>query len=157
MPRKSVIVKRELLPDPVYRDIVIAKFVNTLMSDGKKSVAEQIIYGCIDELKKKVPAEDPLVVLKKAIENCKPMVEVKSRRVGGSTYQVPVEVRPSRRQALAIRWLVTYAAERSEKTMKDRLAVEVVDAYNNRGATIKKREDVHKMAEANKAFAHYRW
>ncbi len=157
MPRKAVIVKRELLPDPVYRDLVIAKFVNTLMSDGKKAVAEQIIYGCIDELKKKVPAEDPLIVLKKAIENCKPMVEVKSRRVGGSTYQVPVEVRPSRRQALAIRWLVTFARSRSEKTMKDRLAVEVVDAFNNRGATIKKREDVHKMAEANKAFAHYRW
>jgi small subunit ribosomal protein S7 len=157
MPRKSVIVKRELLPDPVYRDIVISKFVNTLMNDGKKSVAEQIIYGCLDELKKKVPAEDPMIVLKKAIENCKPMVEVKSRRVGGSTYQVPVEVRPSRRQALAIRWLVTFARERSEKTMKDRLAVEVVEAFNNRGATIKKREDVHKMAEANKAFAHYRW
>jgi small subunit ribosomal protein S7 len=127
------------------------------MISGKKSVAESIIYGCIDELKKKVTTEEPLNVLKKAIENCKPVVEVKSRRVGGSTYQVPVEVRPSRRQALAIRWLVTYAAERTEKTMKDRLAVEVVDAFNNRGATIKKREDVHKMAEANKAFAHYRW
>src|SRR3984957_95131 len=158
MPRKkNVVVKREILPDPVFRDVVVAKFINTLMSSGKKSVAEAIIYGCIDELKKKVPAEDPLGVLKKAIENCKPVVEVKSRRVGGSTYQVPVEVRPSRRQALAIRWLVTYASERTEKTMKDRLAMEVVDAYNNRGTAIKKREDVHKMAEANKAFAHYRW
>jgi len=158
MPRKkNVVKKREILPDPVYRDVVISKFINTLMISGKKSVAESIIYGCIDELKKKVTNEDPLAVLKKAIENCKPVVEVKSRRVGGSTYQVPVEVRPSRRQALAIRWLVTYAAERTEKTMKDRLAVEVVDAFNNRGATIKKREDVHKMAEANKAFAHYRW
>jgi len=158
MPRKkNVVVKREVLPDPVFRDLVVSKFVNTLMSDGKKSVAEGIIYGCIEELRKKIPAEEPLAVLKKAIENCKPVVEVKSRRVGGSTYQVPVEVRPSRRQALAIRWLVTYARERTEKTMKDRLAVEVADAYNNRGATIKKREDVHKMAEANKAFAHYRW
>jgi len=158
MPRKkNVVSKREILPDPVFRDVVVSKFINTLMSSGKKSVAEAIIYGCIDEFKKKVPAEDPLGVLKKAIENCKPVVEVKSRRVGGSTYQVPVEVRPSRRQALAIRWLVTYASERTEKTMKDRLAVEVFDAFNNRGATIKKREDVHKMAEANKAFAHYRW
>ena len=158
MPRKkTAVVKREILPDPVYRDLVVAKFINTLMIQGKKSVAEQILYGCVDELKKKVTAEDPLAVLKKAIENCKPVVEVKSRRVGGSTYQVPVEVRPSRRQALAIRWLVTYASERTEKTMKDRLAMEVVDAYNNRGTAIKKREDVHKMAEANKAFAHYRW
>ncbi len=158
MPRKkNVSFKREILPDPIYRDVTIAKFINTLMSDGKKSVAEQIIYGCIEVIKSKITAEDPMIVLKKAIENCKPMVEVKSRRVGGSTYQVPVEVRPSRRQALAIRWLVTYARERSEKTMMDRLAVEVMDAYNNRGTTIKKREDVHKMAEANKAFAHYRW
>lgn len=158
MPRKkNVVVKREILPDPVNRDIVISKFVNTLMEDGKKAVAEGIIYGCLDELKKKVPAEDPMVILKKALENCKPMVEVKSRRVGGATYQVPVEVRPSRRQALAIRWIVTFARERTEKTMKDRLAVEVLEAFNNRGATIKKREDVHKMAEANKAFAHYRW
>lgn len=158
MPRKkNVVVKREILPDPVYRDVVISKFVNTLMADGKKAPAENILYGCIEELKKRVTTEDPLVVLKKAIENCKPLVEVKSRRVGGSTYQVPVEVRPSRRQALAIRWLVTYARERSEKTMKDRLAAEALDAYNNRGTAIKKREDVHKMAEANKAFAHYRW
>ncbi|MCC6278792.1 MAG: 30S ribosomal protein S7 [Oligoflexia bacterium] len=157
MPRKKNVVKREILPDPIYRDVVLAKFVNTLMEDGKKSVAEGILYGCIDEVKKKVPAEDPLVVLRKAIENCKPLVEVKSRRVGGATYQVPVEVRPSRRQALAIRWLVTYARERSEKTMRDRLASEVIDAFNNRGTAIKKREDVHKMAEANKAFAHYRW
>jgi small subunit ribosomal protein S7 len=158
MPRKkNVVVKREILPDPVYRDVVVSKFINTLMIGGKKSVAEGIIYACIDELKKKAPNEEPLAVLKKAIENCKPVVEVKSRRVGGSTYQVPVEVRPSRRQALAIRWLVTYASERTEKTMKDRLAVEVFDAFNNRGSTIKKREDVHKMAEANKAFAHYRW
>ncbi len=158
MPRKkNVVVKREILPDPVFKDVVVSKFINTLMTGGKKSLAEQIIYGCIEELKKKVPGEDPLNVLKKAIENCKPVVEVKSRRVGGSTYQVPVEVRPSRRQALAIRWLSTYARERTEKTMKDRLAVEVFEAYNNRGTTIKKREDVHKMAEANKAFAHYRW
>src|SRR6185312_12543545 len=145
MPRKkNVDTKRDILPDPVYRDLTIAKFINTLMSDGKKSVAEGIMYGCIEELKKKMPAEDPMVVLKKAIENCKPMVEVKSRRVGGSTYQVPVEVRPSRRQALAIRWLVTFAQERSEKNMRARLATELMDAYNNRGATIKKREDVHK-------------
>ena len=158
MPRKkSAVAKREILPDPVYRDLTVAKFINTLMYGGKKSLAEQIIYGCIEELRKKVPNEEPLGVLKKAIENCKPVVEVKSRRVGGSTYQVPVEVRPGRRQALAIRWLVTYARERTEKTMKDRLAVEVFDAFNNRGMTIKKREDVHKMAEANKAFAHYRW
>ena len=158
MPRKkNVVVKRTILPDPVYRDVTISKFVNTLMADGKKSVAEGILYDCIDEIRKKVANEDPINVLKKAIENCKPSVEVRSRRVGGATYQVPVEVRPSRRQALSIRWLVTYARERTEKTMKDRLAVEVIDAFNNRGTAIKKRDDVHKMAEANKAFAHYRW
>jgi small subunit ribosomal protein S7 len=158
MPRKkNVVFKREILPDPVYRDVVLAKFINTLMEDGKKAVAEGILYHSIEEIKKKIPGEDPLVVVKKAIENVKPVVEVRSRRVGGATYQVPVEVRPSRRQALAVRWLVTFARERGEKTMKDRLAAEMMDAFNNRGAAIKKREDVHKMAEANKAFAHYRW
>jgi small subunit ribosomal protein S7 len=158
MPRKkNVSIKRDILPDPVFKDAMIAKFINTLMLDGKKSVAEQILYKSIDQIKKKMPNEDSVGLLRKAIENCKPMVEVKSRRVGGSTYQVPVEVRPSRRQALAIRWVVTFARERTEKTMEDRLAGELMDAFNNRGATIKKREDVHKMAEANKAFAHYRW
>ena len=158
MPRKkNVVVKRTILPDPVYRDVTISKFVNTLMADGKKSVAEGILYDCIDEIRKKVANEDPINVLKKAIENCKPSVEVRSRRVGGATYQVPVEVRPSRRQALSIRWLVTYARERTEKTMKDRLAVEVIDAFNNRGTAIKKRDDVHKMAEANTMNAHLAW
>lgn len=158
MPRKkNVVTKREILPDPVYRDVVVSKFINALMIRGKKPTAEGIIYDCIDELKSKASSDDPLGVLKKAIENVKPIIEVKSRRVGGANYQVPVEVRPSRRQALAIRWLITYARQRGEKTMKDRLAGEVLDAYNNRGTAIKKREDIHRMAEANKAFAHYRW
>lgn len=158
MPRKkNAVEKRTILPDPIFRDVFVAKFINTLMDSGKKAVAEGIFYGALDEIKKKVTNDDPINIMKKATENCKPLVEVKSRRVGGSTYQVPVEVRPSRRQALAIRWLVSFARDRGEKSMKERLAGEALDAFNNRGAAIKKREDVHKMAEANKAFAHYRW
>ena len=157
MSRRKSVYKRELIPDPVYNDAVVAKFVNTIMIDGKKSVAQGIMYEALDELKAKVPAEEPLAVLKKAIENVKPALEVRSRRVGGATYQVPVDVRPNRRLALAIRWLTTYSRERGEKSMGLRLAAEMLDAYNNRGNAIKKREDVHKMADANKAFAHYMW
>ncbi|MBX9767275.1 MAG: 30S ribosomal protein S7 [Bdellovibrionales bacterium] len=157
MSRRKSVYKRELIPDPVYIDAVVAKFVNTIMIDGKKSTAQGIMYEALDELKEKVPAEEPLAVLKKAIENVKPALEVRSRRVGGATYQVPVDVRPNRRLALAIRWLTTYSRERGEKSMGLRLAAEILDAYNSRGNAIKKREDVHKMADANKAFAHYMW
>jgi small subunit ribosomal protein S7 len=157
MSRRKSVYKRELIPDPVYIDAVVAKFVNTIMIDGKKSTAQGIMYEALDELKEKVTAEDPLTVLKKAIENVKPALEVRSRRVGGATYQVPVDVRPNRRLALAIRWLTTYSRERGEKSMGLRLAAEILDAYNSRGNAIKKREDVHKMADANKAFAHYMW
>jgi small subunit ribosomal protein S7 len=157
MSRRKSSYKREVLPDPVFNDVVITKFVNTLMISGKKSLAQNILYSALDELKVKVPAEEPMAVLKKAIENVKPALEVRSRRVGGATYQVPVDVRPTRRLALAMRWMVNYARERGEKEMGLRLASEIMDAYNNRGNSIKKREDVHKMAEANKAFAHYMW
>lgn len=157
MSRRKGSYKREVIPDPLYNDVVIAKFINTIMVQGKKSVAQSILYKAIDELKTKAPGEEPLAVLKKAIENVKPSLEVRSRRVGGATYQVPCDVRPTRRLALAMRWLVEYSRERGEKTMAARLAGEVVDAYNNRGNAIKKREDVHRMADANKAFAHYMW
>ncbi len=156
MGRKKVIVKREILPDPKFNDLVIAKFVNSLMKDGKKSVAENILYSMLDILQKKTN-DDPLKIFKKALENLKPVVEVKSRRVGGATYQVPVEVKPNRRQSLASRWLIEYAHSRPEKSLEEKLASECLDALANRGAAVKKREDVHKMAEANKAFAHYRW
>jgi small subunit ribosomal protein S7 len=157
MSRRKQNYKREVIPDPVYNDQLIAKFVNILMWDGKKGTAEQILYGAIEQLKTKVEGEEPIAVFKKAIENVKPTLEVRSRRVGGANYQVPVDVRPTRRTALAIRWLVDYSRERGEKNMTLKLANELADAYNNRGNAIKKKEDVHKMADANKAFAHYRW
>lgn len=156
MPRRRVAEKRELLPDPKYNSKVVSKFISALMESGKKSVAERICYGAFDIIKSKT-GNDPLKVFKTALENVKPVVEVKPRRVGGATYQVPVEIRPQRRMALAFRWLRNYSRGRAEKTMRERLAAELLDAFNNTGTSIKKREDVHKMAEANKAFAHYRW
>jgi small subunit ribosomal protein S7 len=156
MPRRREIAKRVVLPDPKYNDRLVAKFINSLMLGGKRSVAEQIVYGAF-ELVGKRTSEEPLEIFKKAFDNVRPMLEVKSRRVGGSTYQVPVEVRSDRRNALAIRWIKTYSRGRGEKTMQERLAGELVDAASNRGASVKKKEDVHRMAEANKAFAHYRW
>jgi small subunit ribosomal protein S7 len=156
MPRRRVIAKREVLPDPVYNSPLVAKFVNAMMWDGKKSVAEGILYRAFNLIKERTQ-DDPLKVFKKAIENLQPKVEVKSKRVGGATYQVPVEVNAARRTALAMRWLVNYARERGEKTMTDRLAAEIMDAAAGKGNALKKREDVHRMAEANKAFAHYRW
>jgi small subunit ribosomal protein S7 len=157
MSRRKGNFKREIIPDPVYKDVIVAKFINMVMLDGKKALAQTVLYQAFDQLKDKVPGEEPLSVFKKAIENCKPSLEVRSRRVGGATYQVPMDVRPVRKTTLAMRWLVEYSRERGEKEMSLRLAGELVDAYNNRGNAIKKREDVHKMAEANKAFAHYRW
>lgn len=157
MSRRRRSVKREVLPDPIYNDTIIAKFVNRLMYDGKKSVAQGILYSALDMLREKVPGEEPLTVFKKAIDNIKPSLEVKSRRVGGATYQVPVDVRPTRRLTLAMRWVIAYSRQRSEKSMASRLASELADAYNNRGNSIKKREDVHKMAEANRAFSHFSW
>lgn len=156
MGRKRHIAKREILPDPKFNDLVVAKFINTLMIQGKKSVAEHIIYSCLDIIQQKTN-DDPLKLFKKALENLKPVLEVKSRRVGGATYQVPVEVKPARRQSLASRWLIEYARQRPEQSMDEKLAGEILDAISNRGGAVKKREDVHKMAEANKAFAHYRW
>lgn len=156
MPRRRVVVRREILPDPKYKNILVAKFINCIMRRGKKSVAERILYQALEIIKERTN-EDPLKVFEKSINNVKPVLEVRSRRVGGATYQVPTEVRPERRTALAIRWLITYAKERAEKSMEEKLAAELIDAANNRGGAIKKKEDVHKMAEANKAFAHYRW
>jgi small subunit ribosomal protein S7 len=156
MPRRREITKREILPDPKYKNALVARFVNNIMERGKKSVAEGIFYGAMDLIQKRTQ-EDPLKLFEKSVNNVKPVIEVKSRRVGGATYQVPTEVRPERRTALAIRWLIAYSGERSEKSMEEKLAGELIDAANNRGGAIKKREDVHKMAEANKAFAHYRW
>lgn len=156
MPRRREVAKRVILPDPKYHDRLVAKFVNSLMLDGKKSTAENIVYGAFDLIKERT-GDEPVEVFKKALENVRPVVEVKSRRVGGSTYQVPVEVRAERRNALAMRWVVSYARGRGEKTMQERLAAEFLDASSNRGASVKKREDTHRMAEANKAFAHYRW
>lgn len=156
MPRRREVAKRQILPDPKFGDQLVAKFINAVMLDGKKSTAEQIVYGAL-ELAASRTGEQPLDIFKKALENVRPVLEVKSRRVGGATYQVPVEVRQDRRNALALRWIKAYAASRGEKTMRERLAGELVDAMNNRGASVKKREDTHRMAEANKAFAHYRW
>ena len=156
MGRKKVIQKREILPDPKFKDLVVAKFVNALMKSGKKSVAEGILYGSFDVIQEKLN-DDPLKVFKKAIENVKPHVEVKSRRVGGANYQVPVEVCPSRRQSLSSRWIIEFARKRTEKSMKERLAGEFMDAFQMRGGAIKRREDVHRMAEANKAFSHFRF
>jgi small subunit ribosomal protein S7 len=156
MPRRREVKKREILSDPKYREVLVTKFIDVLMRKGKKSVAEGIFYNSMEILKAK-SKDDPLKVFKQAMDNVKPVVEVKSRRVGGATYQVPVEVRPNRRTSLAIRWIIQYAKERTEKSMQEKLAAEFLDAANNRGASIKKREDTHRMAEANKAFAHYRW
>jgi small subunit ribosomal protein S7 len=156
MPRRRVVEKRKILADPKFQDRLVAKFINDLMRQGKKSTAEQICYGAFDQVELKLQ-DDPLKVFKKALDNVKPVVEVKSRRVGGATYQVPVEVRQDRRTALAMRWLIDYSKSRGEKTMQEKLAGEIIDAANNRGNAVKKREDTHKMADANKAFAHYRW
>ena len=156
MPRRREVAKRVILPDPKYGDRVVAKLVNIIMLDGRKSTAEKALYGALEIVSEKI-SEEPVKILKKSLDNIKPMLEVKSRRVGGSTYQVPVEVRAERRVSLAMRWLVKYANDRSEKTVTDKLAGEILDAYNNRGSAVKKREDTHKMAEANRAFAHYRW
>jgi small subunit ribosomal protein S7 len=156
MPRRREVTKRKIVADPKYHDRMVAKFMNNLMYRGKKSLSERIFYGAMDIVESR-SHEDPLKMFKKAMENVKPVLEVKARRVGGATYQVPVEIRASRRTALAMRWLINYARARGEKTMMERLAAEFIDAANNRGSSIKKREDTHKMAEANKAFAHYRW
>ena len=156
MPRKGRVSKRERLPDPKYNDVLVQRFVNSVMWDGKKSLARRLVYRALDLMEKKLK-EDPLRAFRKAMDNVKPELEVKARRVGGATYQVPVEVRLDRKMSLAIRWILRYARVRSEKTMIEKLAGELIDAYNNRGGAIKKREDTHKMAEANKAFAHYRW
>jgi small subunit ribosomal protein S7 len=157
MSRRKKTFKREIIPDPVYKDVVVSKFINKMMVQGKKAVAQKLFYGAMDELKDKVAGEESISILKKALENCKPSLEVRSRRVGGATYQVPVDVRPSRRLALAMRWIIENSRARGEKDFAKRLAGELLDAYNNRGNAIKKREDVHKMAEANKAFSHYNW
>ena len=156
MPRKGSVPRREVLPDPLYSSTLVSKFVNSVMWDGKKSTAEQIFYDALKIIQQKT-GDDPLKIFKKAVENVKPVLEVKTRRVGGANYQVPVEVNANRRVSLSIRWLITYSRARKEKSMEEKLAAELLDAANNRGAALKKREDVHKMAEANKAFAHYRW
>jgi small subunit ribosomal protein S7 len=156
MPRRREVAKRIILPDPKYGDRVVAKLVNIIMFDGKKSSAERALYGALELVAERV-GDEPVKILKKCLDNIKPVLEVKSRRVGGSTYQVPVEVRAERRTSLAMRWLVKYSNARSEKTATDKLAGEIQDAFNNRGAAVKKREETHKMAEANRAFAHYRW
>ena len=156
MPRRREVPKRKIIPDPKFRDRMVAKFCNIVMLGGKKSTAEKIVYGAFDVLENRYK-QDPLDVFKKALDAVKPKLEVKSRRVGGATYQVPVEVRPERRMALAMRWLTTYSRARGEKTMVERLAAELMEASQGRGNAVKKREDVHKMADANKAFAHYRW
>ena len=157
MSRRRSTNKREILPDPIYNDIVVAKFINKMMYGGKKSTAQAQLYGAFEEIKGKITEEEPLTVFKKALENAKPQIEVRSRRVGGATYQVPVDVRPSRKLALAMNWLIEYSRSRGEKEMAKRLAGEFLDAYNNRGNAIKKKEDVHRMAESNKAFSHYNW
>lgn len=156
MPRRREVPVRRVMPDPMYNSEMVSRFIACIMSHGKKSTAEKIVYSAFDIIKEK-GGDSPLDIFEKALENVKPAVEVKSRRVGGSTYQVPTEIRPSRRRALAIRWIIEYSRKRSEKSMSTKLAAELMDAANNRGATVKKREDTHKMADANKAFAHYRW
>ncbi|MCZ6508450.1 MAG: 30S ribosomal protein S7 [Acidobacteria bacterium] len=156
MSRRIKAQKREILPDPVYNSQLLTKFINVVMKDGKKTVAERILYDALEQIREKT-GDDPMIVFKQAIENVKPTVEVKSRRVGGSTYQVPIEVRPGRRLALSFRWLIAAAKGRSEKTMRQKMAGELMEAAERRGGAIKKREDTHRMADANKAFAHYRW
>ncbi len=157
MSRRKGNYKREVAPDPIYNDVLLAKFVNKIMLDGKKSVAQALVYKSLDQIKEKIQDEEPLAVFKKAVENIKPQLEVRSRRVGGATYQVPVDVRPSRRVTLALRWLCSNSRSRGEKDMATRIAGELMDAYNNRGNAFKKKEDVHRMAEANRAFSHYNW
>lgn len=156
MPRKGIVSHREVLPDGIFATQLVTKFINSLMWNGKKSVAEAIFYESMEKIKER-SQEDPLKVFKKAVENVKPLMEVKTRRVGGANYQIPVEVNPDRRTSLSIRWLITFARARGEKGMVERLTGELLDAFNNRGAAIKKKEDTHRMAEANRAFAHYRW
>ena len=156
MPRRGFVPKRDVLPDPLYNSKLVTKLINSIMYDGKKGVAQKVVYGAFDIVKEKTD-KDPVEVFTAALENIMPSLEVKARRVGGATYQVPVEVRPERRQTLGLRWLTTYARARSERTMKERLAGELMDAANNTGAAVKRREDMHKNAEANKAFAHFRW
>ena len=156
MPRRGNVPKREILPDPLYNSVLVTKLVNSIMLDGKKGVAQKVVYGAFDIIKEKT-GQEPLDVFNAAMENIMPSLETKSRRVGGSNYQVPMEVRPERRQTLGLRWLTTYSRTRGEKTMKERLAGELMDAANNTGSAVKKREDTHRMAEANKAFAHFRW
>jgi len=156
MPRRREVPKRPTLPDPQYGDTLVTKFMNCLMSDGKKSTAEKIVYGAFELIRERT-REDPVTVFRQAIENVKPMVEVKSRRVGGSTYQVPIEVRPERRTALSMRWVIIQSRKRSGRNMMEKLANELIEASHNRGGAIKKKDDVHRMAEANKAFSHYRW
>ena len=156
MPRKGFIAKREVLPDPLYNNVVVTKLINNIMLDGKKGVAQNIVYGAFEIVAEKT-GRDALEVFLEAMENIMPVLEVKARRVGGATYQVPIEVRPERRQTLGLRWLTIYSRARSERTMRERLANEIMDATNNMGASIKKKDETHKMAEANKAFSHYRW
>ncbi len=156
VPRRGNVPKREILPDPIYNSVLVTKLVNSIMVDGKKGVAQKVVYDAFDIIKQKTD-RNPLEVFTEALNNIMPSLEVKARRVGGATYQVPIEVRPERRQTLGLRWLTAYARKRNEKTMKERLAGEILDAVNNTGAAVKKREDTHKMAESNKAFAHYRW
>jgi len=157
MPRRKLVVKREITPDTRYNSVLVSKFINGMMSQGKKSVARKIFYNAMDIMEQKISEEGPMEVFEKAMDNVRPKVEVKSRRVGGATYQVPIEVRAERRNALAIRWLVDFARSRSGRSMDEKLAAELMDAFANRGAAVKKREDTHRMADANKAFAHYRW
>lgn len=157
MPRRKLVVKREIAPDTRYNSVLVSKFINGMMSQGKKSVARKIFYNAMEIMEQKISEEGPMEVFEKAMDNVRPKVEVKSRRVGGATYQVPIEVRTERRNALAIRWLVDYARSRSGRSMDEKLAAELMDAFANRGAAVKKREDTHRMADANKAFAHYRW
>ena len=156
MPRRGNVPKREVLPDPIYNSVLVTRLVNSIMLDGKKGSAQKVVYGAFDIVREKT-GKDPLEVFTTAIENIMPSLEVKARRVGGATYQVPIEVRPARRQTLGLRWMTNYARARGEKTMKERLAGELMDASNNLGSAVKRREDMHKMAESNKAFAHYRW
>ena len=156
VPRRSFIAKREVLADPVYNSTVVTRLINNIMLDGKKGTAQKIVYGAFDIIKEKT-GKEPLEVFNEAMANIMPVLEVKARRVGGATYQVPIEVRPERRQTLGLRWLTLYSRQRGERTMKERLAGEILDAVNNSGSSVKKKEDTHKMAEANKAFAHYRW
>ena len=156
MPRRGNVPKREILPDPIYNSVLVTKLVNSIMLDGKKGVAQKVVYGAFDIIQEKTE-KDALEVFRDALENIMPTLERKTRRVGGANYQVPMEVRPTRRQTLGLRWLTNYSRARSERTMKERLAGEIMDAYNNAGNAVKKREDTHKMAEANKAFAHFRW